>query len=115
VAKTYEREGAWDKREFYLTKALPFSQHQGTLLYQIAIAQWQQKKLAAAIQTMNAAINASDLNPQEKQNAKFYLAGFHADAGELTQAREILFNMLREDPLFEPAKVFLQRLRPASQ
>ncbi|MDZ7269575.1 MAG: GDSL-type esterase/lipase family protein [candidate division KSB1 bacterium] len=115
VARTYEQEGAWDMREFYLRKTLPYSDHKGMLLYQIAIAQWRQQKLAAACETMRAALEQADLTHQERQNAKFYLAGFHADAGDPARAAELLTGLLREDPTFQPARVFLQRLRPPAQ
>ncbi len=112
VAKTFELEGAWDQREAYLWKTLPLSEQKGMLLYQIAIAQWRQKKLNAACTTMLAALEQVDLNRQERQNAKFYLAGFYADAGEPVKAAETLTGLLREDPNFQPARLFLQKLRP---
>lgn len=115
VAKTFELEGAWDQREAYLWKTLPLSEQKGMLLYQIAIAQWRQKKLNAACETMLAALEQVDLNRQERQNAKFYLAGFYADAGEPAKAAETLTGLLREDPNFQPARVFLQKLRPPAQ
>ncbi|MDZ7289750.1 MAG: GDSL-type esterase/lipase family protein [candidate division KSB1 bacterium] len=110
VAKTYEIEGAWDKRELFLKKALPFSNQKGMLLYQIAIAQWQQKNLAAACESMSRAINYPDLNRAQKQNARFYLAGFYADAHDFATARQILIALLQEDPTFQPARIFLQKL-----
>lgn len=110
VAKTYEMEQAWPQREAYLNQALPFSANKGKLYYQIAMAQWQQKKLEEAIASMSAALRQPDLNFKEKQNAGFYLAGFYADAQNPDAARQLLLGLLRDDPNFQPAKTFLHRL-----
>ncbi|MCG3121227.1 MAG: hypothetical protein ALAOOOJD_04233 [bacterium] len=112
VAKTYESEGAWDQREIYLKKTLPFSEQRGMIMYQIAMAQWQQKNFAAACESMTKALNFPDLNAAQKKNARYYLAGFYAEAGNFVHAREILIALLREDPNFQPARIFLQKLRP---
>ncbi len=112
VAKTYEPEGALDMREIFLKKTLPLSDQKGMILYQIAMAQWQQKNLVAACESMTKALNYPDLSRAQKQNARFYLAGFYADARDFTSARNILIGLLREDPGFQPARVFLQKLGP---
>jgi tetratricopeptide (TPR) repeat protein len=112
VAKTYESEGTWDQREIFLKKTLLFSTQRGMIMYQIAMAQWQQKNFVAACESMTKALNFPDLNAAQKKNARYYLAGFHADAGNLARAREILIALLREDPGFQPARIFLQKLRP---
>lgn len=115
VAKTYEAEGTWNMREIFLKKALPLSDQGGMLLYQIALAQWQQKNFVMACESMTKALNYPDLSRAQKQNARFYLAGFYADARDFTSARNILIGLLREDPGFQPARVFLQKLGPGSR
>lgn len=110
VAKTYEIEKAWDQREAFLLKTLAYSEKKGMMLYQIAMAQWQQKKFGAACQSMTSALNQPDLNRAERQNARFYLAGFYADAGNVEMARKLLMGLLQEDPNFQPARIFLQQL-----
>lgn len=112
VAKTYEIEGAWPQREIYLRKTLLVSAEPGMIFYQIAIAQWQQKNFAAACESMTKALNFSDLNVAQKKNARYYLAGFYAEAKDLARAREILIALLRDDPGFQPARIFLQKLQP---
>ena len=111
VAKTYEIEGAWHQREIYLREALPSSAQPGMIFYQIAMAQWQQKNFAAACESMAKALTFSDLNAAQKKNARYYLAGFYAEAKDLARAREILIALLREDPGFQPARIFLQKLQ----
>jgi hypothetical protein len=64
---------------------------------------------------MTKALNYPDLSRAQKQNARFYLAGFYADARDFTSARNILIGLLREDPGFQPARVFLQKLGPGSR
>jgi hypothetical protein len=79
------------------------------ILYQIAM--WQQKRISWRRESMTKA-RLSDLDRAQKQNARFYLAGFYADARDFTSARNILIALLREDPSFQPAKIFLQKLGP---
>jgi tetratricopeptide (TPR) repeat protein len=110
VAKTYEMVQDWPQREAYLKLALALSEEKGKIQYQIALAQWRQKKLDEAIVSMSAALRQPDLNFKEKQNAGFYLAGFYADAQNFDAARQALVNLLRDDPNFQPAKTFLHRL-----
>ncbi len=111
VAKTYEVEGAWPQREIYLRKTLPLSAQPGMIFYQIAMAQWQQKSFAAACESMAKALTFSDLNAAQRKNARYYLAGFYAEAKDLARAREILIALLRDDPGFQPARIFLQKLQ----
>jgi lysophospholipase L1-like esterase len=111
VAKTYELEQAWSKREAFLKKTLLFTDQKGMVLYQIAMAQWQQKKLDEACQSMTNALNYPDLNHAERQNARFYLAGFYADAKNFEMAKSTLIGLLQEDPSFQPARIFLQKLQ----
>ncbi len=110
VARTYEVEGAWDKREAYLKNTLPLSSEKGMIQYQIAFAQWRQSRFQEACQSMLAALNYPDLDHRERQNALFYLSGFYSDAKDFASARKILIGILQEDPGFQPAKVFLQKL-----
>jgi len=110
VARTYEMERKWDKREAYLKKTLPLSNERGMIQYQIAFAQWRQSRFQDACQSMLAALNFPDLDRRERQNALFYLAGFYSDAKDFESAKKILVGILQEDPNFQPAKVFLQKL-----
>ena len=82
----------------------------GMMLYQIALAQWQQKKLREACQSMISALDHAGLNRAERQNARFYLAGFYADAGQFEMTRKLLVGLLQEDPNFTQARIFLQQL-----
>jgi hypothetical protein len=61
---------------------------------------------------MTKALNFPDLNAAQKKNARYYLAGFYAESGDFARAREILVALLQEDPGFQPARIFLQKLRP---
>ena len=110
VAKTFEIEQNWGQRESYLKLALPLVSEKGQTGYQIALSQWQQKKFEDAINSMTAAIRYPDMSLKERQNARFYLAGFYSDAGNVAVARQMLIDLVRDDPNFQPARVFLQRL-----
>lgn len=110
IARTYELEGDWAHREVYLRRALKYAPNKGMMHYQIAISQWQQKKIADACASMADALRYPDLTPEQKKNARFYLAGFYADLGKLATSRDILLEILREDPGYQPARIFLQKL-----
>jgi lysophospholipase L1-like esterase len=110
VARTYEMEGRWDKREAYLKKTLPLSNEKGMIQYQIAFAQYKQSRLQEASRSMLAALNYPDLDRRERQNALFYLAGFYSDAKDFENAKNILIGILQEDPNFQPARIFLKKL-----
>lgn len=111
IAETYEREANWRARESFLRKALPLPSSKGHLFYQIAISQWRQRKLIEACQSMGKALGSRDLNPEQRKNALFYLAGFHADLNDLQESRRILAALLKIDPAYKPAHAFLQKLR----
>ncbi len=111
VAKTYEIEQAWDLRESYLRRALPLSNSKGMITYHMALCQWRRGELRRACDTMTLALTYADLSRQQKQNARFYLAGFYADLQDSLQAIKTLQDLLRQDPNFQPARVFLKRLQ----
>lgn len=113
VAKTYELERKWDLREQYLLKELQFSTQKGLVHYQIAISQYNQGKLREACEHMLAAINSPELEPGERINARFYLAGFYYDLRQFDEAAFILQQILREHPDFQPARIFLGRMQAA--
>lgn len=110
IAQTYQLQKDWAASETYLKLALPWAQRPGLVLYQIALSQYEQKKLVQAIATMEQASNHPDLTKTEKQNARFYLAGFYLDGQKSAEARRILQQLLAEDPGFQPATVLLRQL-----
>ena len=71
--------------------------------------------LRKAIEGMEFASGAPDLNAEEQMNARFYLAGFLSDAGRRTDAIRVLRAILAEHPTFVPARQFLLRLERSTQ
>lgn len=110
IAKTFEIEENWGQREVYLEKALPLTGNKGMIRYQLALAQWKQGKLEAARRNMENAAYARDLTAEQQLNARFYLAGFLADAKRKEDARKVLREILQINPRFQPAITFLERL-----
>lgn len=109
-ARSYRTEEKWDSCETAYQQALKFKPGNGMILYQIAIAQWKQKKLSEAIKNMEAASYAPDLNQEQKLNARYYLAGFLGEADRVEQAKELLIKILREHPSYVPAQKLLYQL-----
>ena len=110
IARIYKSQEKWDLCETYYKKALALKTGSGMILYQIGIAQWKQKKLSDAIQNMQKATFAPDLNLDQKLNAKYYLAGFLAEDGKFENAMILLKEMIRLYPKFRPAYQLLYQL-----
>jgi len=107
VARTYELEQDWENREIALQSALERSSSKGLILYHLAMSQWKQGRLDKACATMEAATVRPELSLEERQNARFYLAGFFNDNGQKEKAKGVLRLILTENPGFAPAKQFL--------
>ena len=115
IARTYKSQEKWDLCEMYYKKALSLKTGSGMILYQIGIAQWKQKKLSDAIQNMQKATFAPDLNLDQRLNAKYYLAGFLAEDGQFDNATTLLKEMIRLYPKFRPAYQLLHQLEQEKQ
>jgi tetratricopeptide (TPR) repeat protein len=111
VAATYAMENNWLGCEKFYQKAVELDPARGMAYYQLAMAQSKQQKWQAAAVNMSNALRASGLDTQQKQNAAFYLAGFLKEAGKISQAINVLQQILARDPSFTPARIFLQQLQ----
>jgi tetratricopeptide (TPR) repeat protein len=110
IARTYRVTEKWDSCETFYQKALELKPGNGMIFYQIAIAQWRQKKLTSAIANMEKAGYAPDLNKEQKLNAKYYLAGFLGEAEKIDEALRVLQEILQQDPQYAPAHQLLGKL-----
>ena len=110
LARTYRLTEKWDSCETFYQKALELKPGNGMIFYQIAIAQWRQKKLSSAIANMEKAGYAPDLNKEQKLNAKYYLAGFLGEAEKIDEALRVLQEILQQDPQYAPAHQLLGKL-----
>jgi len=72
IAKIYKDEKNFVKQEEYLRNALEYSNQKGTLYYQLAMCQWQQKKIIKAIRSMSEALRYGDLDNEQRINARLY-------------------------------------------
>jgi tetratricopeptide (TPR) repeat protein len=109
MAASYEAEKSWAGAEKACQAALANADRQGLIFYRMAMAQWQQKKVAAAIQTIQKAIVAPELSPEQRTVAKYYLAGFFIDAKRMDFAAKVLQDILQEDPTYQPALEMKQK------
>jgi tetratricopeptide (TPR) repeat protein len=80
------------------------------IAYQLGLSKWKEGDLKKAIEAMEFASGAPEFQPEERLNARFYLAGFLSDSGRRHDAVRILRAILAENPSFEPAQQFLYRL-----
>jgi len=110
IATVFELQGDWPRRSAALREALMRSPIKGMLAYQLALSEEKQGHLKQAIVAMEFASGAPDLKREERENARFYLAGFLSDSGQHEQAKEVLLAILSENPSFVPARTFLQQL-----
>jgi tetratricopeptide (TPR) repeat protein len=115
IAVSYEAEENWKLRSAALQEALVRSPVKGMIAYQLAMSEWKQGRLGNAIQGMEFAAGAPELKPEERQNARFYLAGFLSDNGRRQDAITTLRAILTDDPSFVPARQFLWRLERSSR
>jgi lysophospholipase L1-like esterase len=110
IATLFELQGDWPRRSAALREALMRSPVKGMLAYQLALSEWKQGHLKEALAAMEFASGAPDLTRTERENARFYLAGFLSDGGQRDRARDVLQTILTENPSFEPAQKFLHQL-----
>ncbi len=115
IANLYGMEGNWKLRSAALQEALVRSPVKGMIAYQLAMSEWKQGHLARAVEGMEFASGAPDLKPEERQNARFYLAGFLSDSGRKEDAIRTLRAILADDPSFKPARQFLLQLERSSR
>ncbi len=113
IAALFELQGEWHQRSAALQEALMRSPIKGMLAYQFALSEWKQGHLKQALVAMEFASGAPELRREERENARFYLAGFLSDSGQPQRAREVLRVILSENPSFAPAQKFLQQLERA--
>ncbi len=115
IARLYGAEENWKLRSAALQEALVRSPVKGMIAYQLAMSEWKQGHLGRAIQGMEFASGAPELKPEERQNARFYLAGFLSDSGRRGDAIRTLRALLTDDPSFVPARQFLMRLERSAR
>jgi lysophospholipase L1-like esterase len=115
IAAIYEGMENWTLRSAALQEALLRSPVKGMIAYQLALSEWKLGHLGNAIQGMEFASGAPDLNRDERLNARFFLAGFHSDNGHPEIAVRLLRALLAEEPSFAPARAFLERLERKEQ
>jgi hypothetical protein len=72
------------------------------LAYQLGLSERALGRSGSAIRAMKAASEAPEFSPDQRHNARFYLAGFYFDAGDRGQATRLLQGILKEDPSHDP-------------
>ena len=87
MAETYATEKNLPMRSASLREALRRPGPQGMLAYQLGLCEMEMKHTAKAIRAMGVAAEAPEFNQDERQNARFYLAGLLSDAGQMKTPR----------------------------
>ena len=111
IAATYEQQSQWPEAERYYTAAVARSAQKGTLYFRLAMAQWHQKKMAAAVNTLQMAIVSPDLDAAQRRSAKQELAGCFLALGRVEYARRVVEDILGEYPDDPPAREMLHKLQ----
>jgi tetratricopeptide (TPR) repeat protein len=110
VAETYLMEGSWDKAISYLQEALKLTDKKGMIYFELAKAQWKLKQIVSAINSIQNAIVAPELNNKQKAIATYYLAGFLLEGKRYTDAKRVLQDALSFDPELKEAQSLLSKL-----
>ncbi len=110
IAQTFEQLDDWREAETYYQASLARSAQKGMIYHRLAWAQWRQKKMAAAVNTIQMAISAPDLPAQERRTAKLDLAGFFLALDRVEYANRVLQDILHDAPDFQPAREMWQSL-----
>ena len=111
IAGVFDREQNWALAEKYYQTALPLSVNKGMIYYALALAQWKQKKMPAAVQNMQMAIVAPEMNTEQRTMAKYNLAGFFTDVQRKDLAFKVIQDILTADPNFAPARKMLEAIK----
>jgi tetratricopeptide (TPR) repeat protein len=110
IARLYGAEENWPLRSVALLEAFLRSPLKGNIAYQLALSEEKQGHPDKAIRAMQLASAAPELKREERENARFYLAGLLSDSGRRDEAIRILRDILAENPEFVPARKFFSRL-----
>ena len=111
MAETYGTEKNLPLRSAALREALRRPGPQGMLAYQLGLCEMEMKHTAKAIRAMGVAAEAPEFDQDERQNARFYLAGLLSDAGQMKDALALVQVMLQEDSTYVPALKLRAMLR----
>lgn len=105
IAKLYQAEGDLPAARATYQQALSSAPGHGRYLADLAMLCWQEKRASEAITYMENALNATfGLTSDEKNNLRFYLAGFYYNEGRIEQAKETLSQLLAAQPNHRGAK-----------
>ncbi len=116
IAKSYQADGDLASARASYKKALIAAPGHGRYLADLAMLCWQDKLASEAINYMENALNATfGLTSDEKNNLRFYLAGFYFNEGNTDKAREMLSQLLAAQPNHRGAKTLLSQINAQLQ
>lgn len=116
IAKSYQAEGDLATARSNYEQALMAAPGHGRYLADLAMLCWQDKLAAEAINYMEGALSATfGLTSDEKNNLRFYLAGFYYNDGKIEKAKEALSQLLTAQPNHQGAKTLLRQINEQLQ
>ncbi len=116
IAKLYQAEGDLATARSSYEQALVIAPGHGRYLADLAMLCWQDKLPAEAINYLESALKATlGLTRDEKNNLRFYLAGFYYNEGNIEQARETLTQLLAAQPAHRGAQALLTQINEQLQ
>ncbi|MBD3226062.1 MAG: tetratricopeptide repeat protein [Caldithrix sp.] len=111
IAEIDMRQKRWRSAQRYLEQALPLSRKQGTLYLNLAKCQWNSGQFAPAVQSIQKAIVAPEMNITQESEAMYYLAVFLTEGGRYKDALKVLDDLLNMNPDYQPAQRLHERLQ----
>lgn len=101
---------AWSIVKNTCLKALNFSQDKGMFYYNLALAERMTGDMKQALLNIQKAIDAPELNRKQLAHFFYTYATFLIDTRQLSAARQLLLDLIKQVPEFKPAKELLQQL-----
>ena len=100
----------WSLVEFACHKALSYTEEMGMFYYHLALSERMLGKLDLALESIQKAINAPEMNPGQLAYAYYYNALFQLDLDNPTEAAKLLNKAVQKMPGFVEAQKILEQL-----
>ena len=110
IGETYASENNWLEAEKYYLESLKKTSSKGFIYTALANAQWKQRKMVDAVNTIQYAIQAFNSNKEQQTLAKFMLANMLIDMKRPGDSKMILRDLLNDTPNYKPALSMLKQL-----
>jgi lysophospholipase L1-like esterase len=110
IGETYALENNWKEAERYYSESLGKTSNKGFIYKALAMSQWKQRKMVEAVNSIQYAIQAFNMNLEQQTQSKFMLANMLIDMKRPKDSVMILKDLLNFYPNYKPAISLLEQL-----